>query len=340
MNHRILGLTVGCVGAFCFGVEFCGAQSSSSPTIEKLSPRVAKVGATSQDVVISGAGFMCSPQPSVYFNGSKLNPIGCNNRSISITLTATELAMAGKFPIIVQNDGSTASMAKLFEVSETGFEGVDLVLGIGALLTGEDTSYKINSTGNVLEGTVIGRATPQLLAGVAFALPWWPRYTTRGEGQRIDRLHAFVSLKFAPSSSQTLNGFAFGISYRLSRYLSALVGLTLTPFDEPSPGFKAAAINAVQMNPGAYAGFSATTLAASSDNPSAFDGFPLLRQPLPAGSSPTTNANLYPGDPLETHYRPGILIGISIPFSLDSLFRRPQDTRSAGTGSGNAAKQP
>jgi len=311
--------------------QTAGVQSTNNQAvIMSLSPQSGTAKAKSQDVTIFGRNFICKPvPPHVYFNGKDLNQnqIACHDMgSITVSLDSDQLSSTGDFQLIVQNVGGARSQAANFSVTETGVPGVDLVLGIGALITGEDTSYKINSTANVLEGSFIGRTTPQLLAGVAFGIPVL--------SIKNHPTSAFVSLKFATNTSDTLDGFVFGLSHRIASHLSVLIGLSLTPFDEPSQGFKSAAINAVQTNPSAYPGFNVAALEANSDNPGAFDCFPLLKQPLPSGTAATANANLYPGDPLERQYRAGILIGISIPLSLDSLFRKSPQGSASSSSSG------
>ncbi len=55
----------------------------------------------------------------------------------------------------------------------------------------------------------------------------------------------------------------------------------------------------------------------NNNRPGAFDGFPVqIQQGSIVG---TPGSNLYPGDPLEPHYRGGVLMGISIPVSLNSM---------------------
>ena len=204
--------------------------------------------------------------------------------------------------------------------------GVDAVFGIGSLITGKHTDYKINSSSNVLEGTQIGRASPQLLAGVAFQLPV-PALTTKARQSTnagYHPWHAFVSLKFSSDSTQTIIGYTFGITYRVMPHLDLLAGYALTPFQEPSPGFRRAAVLAVQSNlstnPDPYLAFNGPAL--NNNVPGAFDGFPIQ---VPMGSKfGTVGSNLYPGDALETHYRGGLMIGISVPVSLNGILGIPK----------------
>jgi len=124
--------------------------------------------------------------------------------------------------------------------------------------------------------------------------------------------NAFVSVKFAPGSSQTINGFVVGASYSLTKYLSALVGFSLTPINEPAPGFRTTAAQFViaQQKLGQYMNFDPNAMLANSRN--AFDGFPVTD---PNGKL------LYSGNPLTVHYHGGAVFGVSIPIYFSSAFK-------------------
>jgi len=283
----------------------------AAPTINTITPAIVKVGTAQEAIQIIGSGFASAC--TVSFNGANVSGYNyVDTTEIDATLPGTDLATAGSFLIAV-HCAATASNSLVFKVTDTGINGVNLSLGIGTMIVGKGTDYKINSTANIIEANVIGRATPQIMAGAGFRLPIpnFPGLT------RKDPWHIFVNLKFAPGSTQAIDGFVFGLSYHVASHLAVLAGVGMTPYSVPSLGFRNAAINAVSQNPSLYPGFTAAGLVA--DGPAAFDGFPLLKQPLPTGSSPTTNANLYAGDPLETQYKGGLVIGISIPFTVGAL---------------------
>ena len=221
----------------------------------------------------------------------------------------------------------TSQVPRSFQVKSaaTTFPGVDTVLGIGSLITANRTDYKINSSTNVLEGAQIGAASPQLLAGVAFQLPvtGLTPGSRRTGSDTYHPWHAFVSLKFSAGSSDTILGYTFGMTYRLMKYLDVLAGYTLTPFNEPSPGFKRAAVLAVDNHPSLYPGFNPAAM--NNNKAGAFDGFPLLNQVAASGSA---RPDLYNGDPLETRYRGGFVIGISVAMSLKSMFGGQSNSQS------------
>ena len=128
----------------------------------------------------------------------------------------------------------------------------------------------------------------------------------------------FLSVRFAPTTDQTINGFVVGGGYRIMKYFTLLVGYSVTPTDEPSQGFRVAAAQIVTANPtiSPYDRYNPTDLL--KNRPGAFDGFPLFVY----GANGVTTTKLFPNTPpTVTHYRSGIYFGVGIPFSdLKGLF--------------------
>lgn len=189
----------------------------------------------------------------------------------------------------------------------------DLVLGVGSLLINPSiTDYTVNNENSVLQTTNLGSASPQLLAGAAFQLEL-PNF---GKGARNlfgpKPWFAFLSLKFSPTSSQTLNGYVVGMSYKFNKAFAGLAGYALTPVQEPSPGFRAAAIQVVSQNPNvpAYQRFNLNDL--QQNNRNAYDGFPLFVQ---STTGPTTT-RVFIGDSTVVHYHGGFVIGVAVPISI------------------------
>ena len=120
------------------------------------------------------------------------------------------------------------------------------------------------------------------------------------------------SSKFSPSSSQTINGYVFGLSYNLTKYLNALVGFSLTPINEPAPGFQRTAVQLVKTEQaqGQYLNFDPNAMARNA--PNSFDGFPV---------TDPTGKLIYQGSPLTVHYHGGAVFGISIPIYFSSVFK-------------------
>ena len=122
---------------------------------------------------------------------------------------------------------------------------------------------------------------------------------------------AFISLKFSPQSSQTINGYVLGGSWAIARYLDVMIGYALTPINEAAPGFRVAASNYViqQQKNGLDMNFNPTAML--NNQRDAFDGFPI---------TDTNGKLIYPGSPLEIHYRGGAVFGVSVPINFGALF--------------------
>ncbi len=123
---------------------------------------------------------------------------------------------------------------------------------------------------------------------------------------------AFLNLKFSSTASQTLNGYVLGGSYQLLHYMDILIGFGFTPFNEASPGFRVTASQYVtaQQKLGNDLNFNPVAMANGSRN--AFDGFSL---------TDASGALIYKGNPLEVHYRGGLVLGVALPLSLKSAFK-------------------
>jgi hypothetical protein len=241
--------------------------------------------------------------------GQEENP-GDGGKSPTLTATQTPQATPTPTPI-------SSPMPTVAPESPGDF---DLVLGVGSLLIKPGlTDYKVNNENSVLGTANLGSASPQLLAGAAFrlAVPNFGKGASRLFGPQP--WFAFLSLKFSPDSSQTLNGYVLGMSYKFNKAFAGLAGYALTPVQEPSPGFRAAAIQVVSQNPNvpAYQRFNLNDL--QQNNRNAYDGFPLFVQTA-AGPSTT---RLFSGDPTVVHYHGGFVIGVAIPISLKAALTGP-----------------
>jgi hypothetical protein len=206
-----------------------------------------------------------------------------------------------------------------------------LVLGVGSMVINPHVSdYKNDS--NVLHTTNQGSSTPQLLAGVSFRshVPSLTRHyrgldlsctdpTKKcGEAWQVHPWSGFVSLKFAPGASQLLNGYVIGGTYSITKYLDVLVGFSMTPANEASPGFRTTAAQFVtnQQKLGLDLNFNPTAMLLNRRN--AFDGFPV---------TDASGKLLYAGDPLTVHYRAGAVFGVSFPIYFRS-YLKPSTTGS------------
>jgi hypothetical protein len=89
-----------------------GTVSNPVPTIASLSPWVVFTGAAAQTLTIKGTNFLASS--TVTYNGTPHAATFVSPTSLTISLTATDLAKAGTYPVVVANPspggGSSAAM--------------------------------------------------------------------------------------------------------------------------------------------------------------------------------------------------------------------------------------
>ena len=236
------------------------------------------------------------------------------------------------------------SVAAQNNAPEFDHHAFELVTGVGAEVAGEEaTSYKVDTTNNALSQTNVGRKTVEILLGGGFILPWhvgggWiersycgtPSAEQQASGQKAlcreggDTAYkgyrpweVFLSIRFAPASDQTINGFVVGGGYRITKYLTLLTGYAVTPFNEPTHGFRMAASQVVAANPTItpYNHFNADDLL--QNRPGAFDGFPLFLY----NANGVTTTKLFPTSPTVVHYHSGIYFGVGVPLNLTALFK-------------------
>jgi hypothetical protein len=197
-----------------------------------------------------------------------------------------------------------------------------LTLGIGSLVLNSGVTDYINAS-NVLQATNLGRATPQYLAGVSMrtAIPNFSKFNCNNtdgskkspdEGSTCDLWkqrpwEAFVSIKFSPQASQTINGYVIGGSYAIAKHLAIMIGYALSPVNEPAPGFRVAASQYVTQQQALGLDLNFNPVAMSKNEPDAFDGFPVVD---------STGKLFYKGNATEVHYRGGAVFGVTIPLTF------------------------
>lgn len=203
-------------------------------------------------------------------------------------------------------------------------------VGAGAALASSKYGDYTNPS-NVLESTHLGATSPQIAVGLAYKLPFrgigftkplhcspssFYQPTSEAQAAFCYPYKAFVSLKISTDSSQTLNGFTYGISHALHKQLDIMIGVSYSAHNEITPGFQAAAVNTVKIQQAAgnpyYAQWDAAKLQVN--GPTAFDGFPVQL----ISSSGVAGALIYTGNPLIVHYHPSAFFGVSIPLSFKS----------------------
>jgi hypothetical protein len=312
-----------CLFVLFIAAEVCGQ------IITKLDP---KSGAVGTPIKITGTAF--GTDGTVEFNGTSAKTIDWSNSSIIAVVPP-----GAKSGDVVVTAGSTKSPGSPFTVKSSEYDqsAFEVLTGVGAVLSGaEATSYKTNN--DALSSTNVGRKTPEILLGGGFILPWkWgghqiensycppdapnetPTENCKAGGAYRDYRpwEAFLSIRFAPATDQTINGFVLGGGYRITKYFSVMVGYSVTPVDEPSPGFRVAAAQTVSASPAItpYNRYNASDLLRN--KPGAFDGFPLFLY----NATGVTTTKIFSNSPTVTHHRSGIYFGVGIPLNLTALFK-------------------
>jgi hypothetical protein len=310
-----------------------------APTIESITPNPAAAGDL---VTIKGKNFGAAEDSrSVKFEGKSAKTPIWNTDSVIVAVP--EGAKSGKVVVTV---GVKASAGQAFVVKAPEYDqsAFEVLTGVGAVLAGvEATSYKISS--DTLTATNVGRKTPEILLGGGFILPWrkggkWiekaycgpdeDRQAAKAAGQtpsdncqpgaaydHYRPWETFLSIRFAPASDQTINGFVLGGGYRITKYFSMMVGYSVTPIDEPSPGFRVAAAQTVTANPTIFPYARFNPLDLLRNKAGAFDGFPVFLY----NASGATTTKIFLGNPTVTHHRSGIYFGVGIPLNFTALFK-------------------
>jgi len=109
------------VGETMSSVSFAVTASAGNPlpTITGLNPSSLAAGATPQTLTINGTGFLDSS--TVTFNGVAYAATFVNESELTISLTSTDLATAGNYPVVVTNPapGGGSSGAADFTVTNS-----------------------------------------------------------------------------------------------------------------------------------------------------------------------------------------------------------------------------
>lgn len=240
---------------------------------------------------------------------------------------------AVKTPIIAEYSSSRDSLPNAPEPQATptpsdtqNASAVKAVIGLGFHVTGIHPDYSLSS--NVISSTHAGNVTPQYMLGVAYELPFnYAKDHSIGQSDtchddttfRCRPMSGFVSAKFSPTSSDTVNGVTFGIAHKIVSSASLLIAASLDATEEPSPGFIQAAVQTVNAQQAAsnpyYALFKASDM--SNNKRDAFDGFSTLfitsTTDMKTGAVTFTQGNpIFQGNPLITNYHFGFLFGVAL----------------------------
>jgi hypothetical protein len=193
--------------------------------------------------------------------------------------------------------------------------GVEVEVGIVGRVGGPNIS-NYSTQNSVLSLTNLGSSTPQLLAGLGFMVCGPDSMSSFCTHTATKSLGAFVSAQFGSGSNQAITGYSLGATIGISQHLRGLIGFSLTPVSEVTPGFLTAASQYVGKNPSLFPGIDPAKLAANGYN--AFDGIQFTNT-VPAAGSAATSTIYYPGSPTTNHYRGGLIIGVALPINIYNL---------------------
>jgi uncharacterized protein (TIGR03437 family) len=127
------------------------------PSISSLSPASATAGSGPLTLTISGSGFIGTS--SVSFNGVVRMASFVDNNTLTITLSASDLAVAGSFPVVVTNPspGGGTSSAVNFTVVASQASVAGVWQGTWTSITGISGSFgaSLTQAGSALTGTLL-----------------------------------------------------------------------------------------------------------------------------------------------------------------------------------------
>jgi hypothetical protein len=242
-------------------------------------------------------------------------PVGSQLNSMNSTVTTT-----------INRDGTTNTTAQQTP------NGVEVEVGVVTRMAGSTSGYNTNN--GVLSLTNVGRATPQFLTGLGFSCDTATTTTaaTKTTGEALvstssvpntpfcntwaKRLGAFVAVQMGSGTNQTISGYSVGMTVAVINHLRILAGFSMSPINQISPGFANAAAQYVTKNPTLFPAINPASLA--SNAPGAFDGIQTTTTAPASGAAPTSTI-YYPGSPTETSYKPGFIIGVSLPINIFNL---------------------
>ncbi len=132
-------------------------------------------------------------------------------------------------------------------------------------------------------------------------------------------LDFLLSLEFSTASSESIDGFVFGLGLGLNRYLEIVGGVSVRTGLEISPGFMRAARQLAQdvanlPDLEEYAELKSKFKRFENVNTEQnLDGFPTI--------SPINNKSIFPGNPLINSTNTALILGVALPVDIFNLIR-------------------
>ncbi|QHN05126.1 hypothetical protein FTO74_18565 [Granulicella sp. WH15] len=128
------------------------AVNNPAPTVTSISPSTVSAGSGATTVTVTGTGFVSGS--TVTFAGAAVTPTIVSGTSLTIPLTAANLAAAGTFPIVVTNPAPGGGASTAINLTVTA--SISGLVYKGASVGSTVTAYAVNSDGT--NGSAIGSA--------------------------------------------------------------------------------------------------------------------------------------------------------------------------------------
>ena len=127
------------------------SPTNPQPTINTISPSTVQAGSAALTLTINGANFL--PSSTVTFNGVSHATSFVSAGQVTITLSTSDLATAGTFPVVVTNPGpgGGASNATNFTVAASGsgsLQGKLFTINGTLSISGSKPSFEISAVPN------------------------------------------------------------------------------------------------------------------------------------------------------------------------------------------------
>jgi hypothetical protein len=143
--------------------------SNPQPSIMNLSPSSAQVGLNSLSLTIIGNGFLSDS--TVTFNGNPHPAAFGSSQQLGITLNASNLAIAGVYPVIVTNPSPGGGQSNVFNFSVTSPQPSisGIWQGSWTSVAGDSGAVGANfaQSGNSMTGQLLFTGSPCSAAGTA-----------------------------------------------------------------------------------------------------------------------------------------------------------------------------
>ncbi len=200
------------------------AVDDPTPAISSLSPSSLPAGSTPQTLVINGSGFVQASTAT--YNGTARAVSFTNSSMIEIQLTASDLATAGSYPVIVTNPspgGGTSNAVNL-----TVGSGTALLINVTGLPSGTSANVTVTGPNGYSEGltqtttlnglnagtyTVVAAILPPSTPGNAVFVPLItgsPANVTQGSSTTVNVAYGSLSTTWTPIGPKAIAGVIQG----------------------------------------------------------------------------------------------------------------------------------